>query len=402
MKIVDIQHVPVTARWVSDPGFPQSLHSSSLLRVTTDAGIDGWGEATVGYFAAEIVGPIVDYFRPVLVGKSPMDIVALESAMLSDAMWWARSGAGRSVLSGIEMALWDIKGKALNVPAYQLMGGLARTRVPVYASGGPSMWPVDENRRKVEFYQSLGHVMVKLSTGLYEWSAADTTGAQGRLRHADVPYVARIDALVKALDLIRRDAGPSLDLAIDGHQGGVPHPIAVTDAIAFADAVAPFRLRFYEEPLSYREPDSYATLAARSRTPIAGGESLCGVDAFHALLARGGLHVAQPDVGFVGGVLETLRVIRHAAGFNATTALHTGASIGPCLAASWHLAAACPEVAWLEVVESSRAARERFLADHMTIHDGTIAPPEQPGLGLHITNELLNDFPFIAGSGERT
>src|SRR6185503_1241399 len=100
-----------------------------------------------------------------------------------------------------------------------------------------------------------------------------------------------------------------------------------------------FRLRFYEEPLSYRDLEGYVELARRTHTPIAGGESLCGVDAFHPLLTRG-VHVVQPDVGFVGGVLETQRLLHHTGGFRASAALHTGASIGPCFAASWHLAAA--------------------------------------------------------------
>jgi L-alanine-DL-glutamate epimerase-like enolase superfamily enzyme len=114
------------------------------------------------------------------------------------------------------------------------------------------------------------------------------------------------------------------------------------------------------------------------------------------------MHVVQPDVGFVGGVLETQRLIQHAAGFRATTALHTGASIGPCFAASWHLAAACVDVAWLECVEASGEVLRRFLADEPRIQGGTIATPTLPGLGLRITPELLHEFAYVPQSGERT
>ena len=401
MKITNVQSVLVTARWVDDPSFPKSLHACALIRVTTDAGIDGWGEATLGYFAPETVESIVNYFKPVVVGRDPLEIAALEAALLSDGMWWARSGAGRSVISGIEMALWDLKGKALNVPVYQLLGGLARDRIPVYASGGPSMWPIEQNVRKVEFYRTLGHTTAKLSTGLYEWNAAETAGGQRRLKHVDLPHAQRVERLVEALELVRSKLGADIDLAVDGHQGGVPHPISVVDAVAFATALEPFRLRFYEEPLSYRDLEGYAELARRTQTPIAGGESLCGVDGFHPLL-KSGVHVVQPDVGFVGGVLETQRLIHHAAGYRATTALHTGASIGPCFAASWHLAAACGDVSWLEMVEAPRSVRQKFLADSCQVEGGTLPVPSHPGLGLRITPELLREFAFVPGSGERT
>jgi L-alanine-DL-glutamate epimerase-like enolase superfamily enzyme len=401
MKITDVQTALITARWASDPSFPNSLHTSALIRVTADSGIDGWGEVTLGYFAPETVDPIVQYFKPVLLGRNPMDIAAVESALLSDGMWWARSGAGRSVISGIETALWDLAGKALNVPAYQLLGGLARERIPVYASGGPSVWPIEENVRKVELYRERGHSMAKLSTNFYQWNASETSGAQRRLTPVKLPHAQRAEKLVEALSLLRSRFGADLDLAIDGHQGGVPHPIPVTDAIAVAQAVEPFRLRFYEEPLSYRDLEGYVELARRTHTPIAGGESLCGVDAFNPLLTRG-VHVVQPDVGFVGGVLETQRLLHHAGGFRAAAALHTGASIGPCFAASWHLAAASTDVAWLEIVEASRDVRERFLADPCNVEGGTLAAPSHPGLGLRITPELLREFAFTPGSGERT
>src|SRR4030095_8142143 len=99
-------------------------------------------------------------------------------------------------------------------------------------------------------------------------------------------------------------------------------------------------LRFYEEPLAYTDLDGYRELRQRSRIPIAGGESLCGLDQFNALIAGRGVHVIQPDIGFVGGLQETVRIVHHAEASNITTAIHTGASMGPSFAASWHLAAA--------------------------------------------------------------
>src|SRR5690606_7837919 len=101
-----------------------------------------------------------------------------------------------------------------------------------------------------------------------------------------------------------------------GHQGGDPNPIPVTEAIATAEALAPFRLRFYEEPLAYTNVDGYRQLCAKSPIPVAGGESLCGVDQFHALIAGQGVHMIQPDIAFVGGLQETIRIMHHAEAYN--------------------------------------------------------------------------------------
>ena len=85
---------------------------------------------------------MVEYFKPLLIGRDPLDLTRITRALTSDSVWWSRSGAGKSVISGLELALWDLKGKALNVPVYQLLGGKVRDAIPVYASGGPSLWPL--------------------------------------------------------------------------------------------------------------------------------------------------------------------------------------------------------------------------------------------------------------------
>ena len=123
MKITNLVTHLLTTQWVDDPSFPQMLHSTAVIRLETDGGIDGLGEVTWGYFAPEAVPAMVDYFRPVLVGRDPMDLARLTRALGDDSVWWARSGAGRSVISGLELALWDLRGKALGVPVYQLLGG---------------------------------------------------------------------------------------------------------------------------------------------------------------------------------------------------------------------------------------------------------------------------------------
>ncbi|MEO6001702.1 MAG: mandelate racemase/muconate lactonizing enzyme family protein [Opitutus sp.] len=402
MKITRITTHLLTTRWVDDPSFPQAPHSTAIIRIETDAGVDGLGESTWGYFAPDAVPAMVTYFEPVLLGQDPMETSRLTRALMDDAMWWARSGAGRSVISGLELALWDLKGKVLGLPVYQLLGGKVRDRIPVYASGGPALWPIDETVRKIACYAERGYRAAKLSTGFFRLPPPVESGHQSRLETVPFPFARKLDVLAEAFERLRREFGADMDLAIDGHQGGVPNPIPVSEAVAIAERLAPFRLRFYEEPLAYTNLDGYAELRARSRIPIAGGESLCGLDQFHPLIARQAVHLIQPDLGFVGGLGETVRIVHHAEAFNLGTAIHTGASMGPSLAASWHLAAASKSVEWLEHVLAATTIQNDLMLDSFAVTDGTVGLPTSPGLGVHLTPELINKFAFTARSGERT
>ena len=401
MKITAVRTHLLTTNWVDDPSFPNSAHSTAIIRLETDANVDGLGECTWGYFAPDAVPAMVAYFAPVLLGRDPIQILETTRALCDDSIWWARSGAGRSVISGIELALWDLKGKALGVPVYQLLGGKVRDRIPVYASGGPALWPVEDTVRKINFYAKRGYRAAKLSTGLFKLPPP-ATACQSRLEPVHFGFAEKLTVLEGVFARLRREFGSSMDLAIDGHQGGVPNPIPVSEAVAIAETLAPHRLRFYEEPLAYTNIDGYCELRARSRIPIAGGESLCGLDQFHPLITRQAVHVIQPDLGFVGGLQETVRVIHHAEAFNLSTAIHTGASMGPSLAASWHLAAATHSVDWLEHVLAAKSIQDAILLDPFLVSEGTVGLPSAPGLGVRLTPELLAKFSFKSDSGERT
>jgi L-alanine-DL-glutamate epimerase-like enolase superfamily enzyme len=112
--------------------------------------------------------------------------------------------------------------------------------------------------------------------------------------------------------------------------------------------------------------------------------------------------VIQPDLGFAGGLQETVRIVHHAEAFNLSTAIHTGASMGPSLAASWHLAAASHSVEWLEHVLAAKSIQDAILLDSFSVSEGTVGLPSAPGLGVRLTPETLARFSFHPDSGERT
>src|SRR4026208_999594 len=136
MKITDLHTHLMTSRCEDDPFNASQLHSAALVQISTDEGTSGLGETIVGYFAPETVPALVDFYRPMLVGRDPRRINQLWDLLWTSSIYWGRSGAAISVLSAIEMALWDLKAKALRVPLYELLGGLARETLPFYCSGG--------------------------------------------------------------------------------------------------------------------------------------------------------------------------------------------------------------------------------------------------------------------------
>ena len=286
MKITSITCHLLSGRWTGDPAFPHDVHATAFVEIDTDEGVSGLGEISLGYFAPEAVVSLVDYFKPVLIGRDPMQITRLARAMESDAVWWSRSGAGRSVIGGLEMALWDMAGKALGVPVYQLLGGAVRDTIPVYASGGPSCWPPEANVEKLEFYReprlSCREAVDELlqfdgRRGIGFTPAAGTGTATTRSEAQTNRRKASSDcADISATNSTWRSTGT---------KGLSPNPIPVQEAIEIAQALAPYRLVFYEEPLPYTDVAGYCELRSRSRVPIAAGESLSGVDQFHPFIA---------------------------------------------------------------------------------------------------------------------
>jgi L-alanine-DL-glutamate epimerase-like enolase superfamily enzyme len=402
MRITDVETLLFTARWSDDPTFPDVPHSGVFVRVRTDEGLEGIGEPLLGYFVPEAVVPLVDFFRPLLVGLDPAGVRGLWRDLYAAAVFWGRGGAGLSVIGGLEMALWDLRGKALGVPVYDLLGGAARGRVPVYASGGPSVWPPERTVEKVQIYKDRGYRAAKVSTGYY--LEEDTSLAHGQRRlqekHISRSLIASTEA--DKLARLRAAVGSEFDLAIDGHQGGVPDPISANTALQICAAVEDAGLLLYEEPLAYEDVPGYAELRRKTRVPIAGGESVSGVDGFERFLEADALDIVQPDLGWVGGLLVAQTVIARAAARGLRTAIHTGGSVGPGLAASLHLAIAQPSVMVLERVLASTSVQDLFFAEPLRVVDGCLAAPTAPGLGIELREDVLQAHPYIPGSGERT
>ena len=167
MKITEVKTVLLTGPSTNDPFLREARQrrSAAFIEIHTDSELVGLGETYAGYFCPELIPGVVDFFKPILVGQTVENIRELWNRMYHCENFWCRVGLGTIVLSGIEAALWDLKGKMTGLPVYELLGGLKHEKLLCYATGGPSNYPKDRLAAKMDYYLSLGFRAFKLGAG---------------------------------------------------------------------------------------------------------------------------------------------------------------------------------------------------------------------------------------------
>jgi L-alanine-DL-glutamate epimerase-like enolase superfamily enzyme len=404
VRVTNVRTILVTAPWTGDAGWVSGepfTRTAALVLVETDEDVTGLGEPIMGYFAAEVVPPLVDYYGKLLVELrlDPRQPEAAWRELYQRSLWWGRVGLGLSVLSGVEMALWDIAGKAAGRPVHELIGGPAHDRLPLYASGGTGTWPVERTVEQARRYVSLGFKGVKLGTGMDARPGGFTTGPVAP------PYgtwyaastADRVADERAKFGALRETLGGDVELATDSHAVQVREPWSRADAFGIARALEEFDLLFYEEPLRYDDPDGYAELRRQTRTPIAGGECLTGVAEFRDWLAKGALDYVQPDATHVGGIAVCRGVARLAETHGVGLIVHTGAAIGPGFLANLHVAFASPNSRYVEYAVAPDNVRAELLTEPVQLENGFVRRPLVPGLGVALPDGFEAGHPYRAG-----
>lgn len=409
MKITDVKTILLTGPCTNDPYLSEArkFRSAAFIQIETDSGLTGVGETYAGYFFPEGVPTIVDFFKPILVGNGVEDIPELWRRMYHCGNFWCRVGLGTIVLAGIEAALWDLKGKALGKPVYKLLGeawkkGFTKTqdgkylysehsKLPCYATGGPSNFPITKLASKIDFYCSLGFRGVKLGAGAYyKDKGSDISN--------DPAKAADFEASKAAY--IRQRFGSDLWLAFDAHMGNHSKLTwGLETATAVAKALEPFNLIFFEEPLHYTRPDEYAELVKRTTTPIAGGECLTSVSEWQTFINNDCFHIGQPDASFTAGLDQFMQVASLLSAHGRSVAPHAWGA-GASQMQNIHCGFACPNTTILEVAPAYGPLHSELIGDSLQIKDGYVLPPEKPGLGIELTDDIINRFPFVPGTGE--
>jgi galactonate dehydratase len=355
MKIIDIQTFVVNI----------GGQNRVLLKMLTDEHLHGVGEAyCVGPDQATVA--TIHYFKDWLIDQDPQRVEYLWRLLYNGSRFPGGSVVNAAI-SGIEHCLWDLKGKALGVPVYQLLGGRCRDKVRVYLGIGS----IDEAKRAIEQH---GFTAVKTSPQPPE---SDVMPWGKVLREAG----RKMEALRKAL-------GDDIDIALDPH-AKIFEPVR---ALELSEVVRPYRPMFFEEPIRPENVQALARLHQKMAVPLATGEELYTKYDFQAILAAGAADILQPDLCLAGGLLEGKKIAAMAEASYVTVAPHN--PLGPvATAVCVHFAASTPNFLILEYREPSPGPLRDMVVEPIKLKDGYLEIPNVPGFGIELNYGAIQKYP---------
>ncbi len=353
-----------------------------FVRVLTDEdGLYGWGEATLEWHTRAVVGAVED-LAELLVGEDPTRIEHLWQMMFRQHFWHASGIVRATAMSGVDIALWDILGKAHGVPCHRLWGGRVRDYVRLYGHlGGGRMEDFYESDDPQRFAELATAMVEQGFTAFKSMAVPPTMPLEGLLpvRHAHRCVAAMRDAV-----------GDEVDVMVDCHARPSPRM-----GHLFAHALEEFGLYWLEEPCWPERADDIAAIQAAVATPIATGERLVGVHGFRELLEKSACSVLQPDITHCGGLTEARRIAALAETYRVALAPHNPQ--GPVsTAASIELGLATPAYVICEAVTTDVPWRSEVAPQsHRIEPDGMKAyPGDRPGLGVEIDLDVVRRHPF--------
>lgn len=368
MKITNVSAIVLKLPNISSAA--DGTQDDLIIVVETDEGITGYGEVDT----APLVGKaVVDSYmshgtcyglREVLKDKDPFDYEQIWNEMWAKTYYYGRSGPVMHVMSGVDMALWDIMGKATGKPVHKLLGGSYCNKVRPYASALMPDTP-DEVKALVEKHAAEGFTAIKLGWG-------------------PLGYNVKYDAeLVKTA---RKAAGDQMEIMID-----IGKRYRLREALYAAKAMEQQNIYWLEEPLPAEDMDGYRRLTENSPVRIATGEEESGRRAFERLINETHIDIVQPDMSRCGGLTEAKKIATIAADANILCIPHAFKT-GILVAASMHLIAAIPHAPFLEFSVTESGIRKELLAKPFVQKDGFVDVPTESGLGVEINPEVIKKY----------
>jgi galactonate dehydratase len=345
---------PDDRAWASDKaGVQTSSRNWLFVKVRTDDGVYGVGECS-GW--PRVIETAVRDLSEVLVGEDPAHIERLWQKMMVAQMAHGMTGVvGAGAMSGIDMALWDIKGKVLGAPVWTLLGGQVRDRIRIYSHASSPEVALELKQRGI--------------------MAVKTGGVR--------------DPLAKVA-AIREAVGSDVDVMVDLHG---PPWLTPKDAIALGRALEPYHLLFMEDPVAPENMDGLARVADSVAIPIAAGERLATIWGWRRLIEGEIVDVIQPDTGRAGGISQMKKLAGMAEAHHIMLAPHSG-SLGPVAEfAALHVLAAIPNTLMLERIENDWSGRNEVISAPPVLENGHLVVPTAPGLGVDINEEAIAAYP---------
>jgi L-alanine-DL-glutamate epimerase-like enolase superfamily enzyme len=377
MKIKDLTAYPVSFPIPADKGVTLGIgravkRDAVLVRIETASGLVGWGEAHAGRAPGAVAQLANTTLKALIDGMAASDVVGVWDRVYKMQLASHGMGAAAAIaLSGIDMALWDIRAKAVGWPLYRLIGGAARP-IPAYA-GGVSLGyqPPDELVAEAGQPVAAGYRALKL-----------------RLGDTPADDIARVEA-------VRGAFGDGLDILTDANAA-----YSLSDARRVMPALDAAGVGWLEEPFPPHDHRRYAEARSFGRTPLAAGENHYTRFEFHRLIEDGHVTVIQPDLSKTGGITEGLRIAALASAWKLSINPHTSLT-GLNVAATIHLLCSIDNAGYFEAdISAHNPFRDQLCSWQAQVDgDGNVHPPEAPGLGVEIDEAMLAEFPLIDGPG---
>lgn len=362
MKVTDVQTFVVDCfrtNWV-------------FVKVYTDEGIDGVGEATLEYKEKALLGA-VEHIKEYLVGEDPRDIERHFHSIYRDAYW--RGGPVlMSALSAVETALWDILGKSLGVPVYRLLGGKVNDKVRIYVNG----WFA--GAKEPEEFGEKAKEAVKRGVTAFKWDPFGKSYLE--ISNRD------LDRAMRCVAAVRDAVGNDADILIEGHGR-----FNIPTGIKIAHELEQFRPMFFEEPVPPDNLDALKAVKDKSPVAISAGERLYTRWDYKRMFDLMAADYIQPDISHAGGIMELKKIAAEAECRYIPFAPHNPS--GPVAnAATLQLAATCPNFCILEIMYSDVEWRKDITNESLEYADGYMKIPDRPGLGIEIDEEACLSHPY--------
>jgi D-galactarolactone cycloisomerase len=373
MQITHIETFILTDKLEKSFYFSQWEYSERkicIVKITTDDGMVGWGE---GYGPALVIEAGIKLLKPLVLGKNPLEQETIWFDMYRKTLDYARKGVLTASISAIDIALWDLKGKVLNLPVNVLLGGKHRKKVLPYATGlyfsdtSDLATALSEEARS---YVSHGFKAIKMKVGL------------------------TIEQDVEHVRVVRKAIGKDIQLMVDAN-----HAYSLREAVELAKKIEPFDIKWFEEPVSPEYYHHYRKLRKKINIPIAGGECEYMRFGFHQLLKNECVDILQVDICSAGGLTEAKRIAALASTFGIEIIPHTWGT-GIAFHAAMHFIANLEPIPgrlknpdfYIEYDRTENGIRDRLTHPSITMKDGFIEVPDRPGLGIVVDEEALKYY----------
>ncbi len=367
MKITDVKafslSAPLKEPWQIAKIAMKEM-TTTIVEIFTDEGISGIGECLTRLSPLTTCSIVNEIFKPILVGADPLDVAVLWEKMFSTMRSRGHhKGFMIEAISGVDIALWDVMGKALGLPIHKLLGGCYRDRIKVYAS---SLLFKDTNilvKEAIKLVEE-GYPAIKLKIG------------QG------------LEKDIQNVKTIRKAIGDGIQLMVDANSA-----FDSFTAIQLARKLEPYDIFWFEEPVPPDDIDGYAKISKTSPIPVAAGESEFTKFGFRDLITKGGVAIIQPDVSRAGGISECKKITDMASAYNLPYSPHTGASGAINIAASLQLAAGISNFLIFEYMYPPNPLRENILQEPLPKpKNGYIPISNEPGLGIKLNRKVVSKY----------